>query len=156
MEIITDCKKFYKEHYTLKFFIKLFYKYIINILCIIYILWFPIYIIKSNNFNEFFTQNITNITLIFYSIYKIYSSIIKNCNIIIELIFECGFYMCVFYDVSKHHYLYEIELYIISSLSISIFIFIFGTLYCIFRLDFDKYNEDLYYEYIADICGDTV
>ena len=155
MNTIKECKDFYKTHYTLKFFINLFYKFITNILCIIYLFWFCFQIITTQNISEFLNENICNIAFIFYSFYKIHSTLIIKYNFI-ELFFEAVFLFCVFYDISNKNHLYDIQQYIISSIIISIIIFIFGTLYCIFKLDFEIYNNDFYYENAAEICCNTV
>ncbi len=154
MDIIEDCTKFYKKHYNLTFIINIFYKYIINILCILYLFWFPIYIINTNNIHSFSNENITNIALIFYSFYKIKSVLANRYNFILEVIFEIIFLSCAIYDIINDNHLYQIEYCIFCSICIAICVFIYGSMYFIFKGDFDKYNEDLYYEYIAEILSD--
>jgi hypothetical protein len=156
MDIITDCKEFYNKHQTLIFIINIFYKYITYILCIIYLIWFPIYIIKSNNLHEFSNENICNIALIFYSFYKIQSILINKYNFAKEIIYETLFLITTIYDLVNNNHLYKIEYCIICSIYMSIFVFIYGTLYFIIRSDFDKYNnKELYYDYIADIISES-
>ena len=155
MDTIKECKEFYRTHYTLTFFINLFYKFITNILCIIYLLWFCFQIINSQNISEFLNENISNIAFVFYSFYKIHSTISKY-NIFTEIFFEALCLFFVFYDINNKRQLYDIQQYIIGSIASSIIIFTFGTLYCIFTLDFDIYNEDFYYENVAEICSNTV
>ena len=159
MNIINDCKHFYYNNRSLLFFIDLFRKYIIFFLCIIYLLWFPIYIIKTNNLHNFSNENITNIALIFYSFYKINSIIINKYDFVKEFIFEALFLISAIYDILNSNYLYHIEYCIICSIVVALIIFVYGTLYYIFKIDFDKYNNnnrELYYEFVADICSDIV
>jgi len=151
MDIVTECIDFYNKHQLLTFTINIFYKYITNILCIIYLIWFPIYVIKSNNLHKFSNENITNIALIFYSFYKIHSILINKYNFAKEVIYESLFLISTIYDIVYDNHLYKIEYCIICSLYMSIFIFVYGTLYFIIRKDFDKYNKELYYEYVAEI-----
>ena len=88
MNIINDCKEFYNMHPFLTFTITIFYKYITNILCIIYLIWFPIYIIKSNNLHDFSNENITNIALIFYSFYKLVDVVSEQTDPLIDPVFH--------------------------------------------------------------------
>jgi hypothetical protein len=155
MDIIIDCTNFYNKNTYLVFLINIFYKYITNILCIIYLIWFPIYIFKTKNLHEFSNENITNIALIFYSFYKINSILINKYNFIKEILFEGLFLISAIYDIINNN-LYQIEYCIVCSIGISIFIFIYGTLYCIIKTDFNKYNSDIYYEYMAEICSEVV
>jgi hypothetical protein len=156
MDIITDCDKFYKRHYYLTFLINIFYKYITYILCILYLIWFPIYIIKTKNLHEFSNENITNIALIIYSFYKIKSILINKYNFIIEIIFELLFLTSAIYDIINNNNLYHIEYCIICSLAISIFIFIYGTFYCLVKSDFYYYDSELYMDYAIDIFSEVV
>jgi hypothetical protein len=155
MDIIEDCRNFYKTHYFLTMCVNIFYKYITNILCILYLFWFPIYIIKTNNLHTFSNENFTNISLIFYSFYKINSILINKYNFTTEIIFETLFLISAIYDIINNNHLYHIEYCIMCSLAISIFVFIYGTLYCMIKSDFYMYNRELYLEHIAEICSDV-
>ena len=124
MDIIEDCQKFYKKHYNLTFLINIFYKYITYILCILYLIWFPIYIIKMNNLHEFSNENITNIALIIYSFYKMNSFLINKYNFTTEFIFESVFLISAIYDIFNNNHLYHIEYCVMCSLGVSIFIFV--------------------------------
>ncbi len=156
MEIIKDCCNFYKKNVIVLSITNIFYKYITYFLCILYLIWFPIYIIKINNLHEFTNENITNIALIFYSIYKINSILINRYNFITEISFESLFLICAIYDIINEKNLYKIEYCIICSLCIAIIVFVYGTLYFIVKSDFIKYNnKELYYDYIADIISES-
>lgn len=155
MNLLNDCYKFYEKNYILTFCIHIFYKYITYVLCVLYLFWFPIYIIKTNNLHNFSSENITNISLIFYSFYKIHSVLINKYNFTTEIIFEIIFLTCAIYDISNSNHLYHIEYCIVCSLGISAVIFVYGTFYCIVKGDF-SYDRELYYDYVSEILSEIV
>ena len=53
MNLIEDMERFYKDDQTFIFIVNIFYYYIIYLLCLAYLAWFPIYIIINNNLHEF-------------------------------------------------------------------------------------------------------
>ena len=156
MNIIRDIKTFYKTHYILTCFINIFYKYITYFLCVLYLIWFPIYIIKTNNLHSFSNENITNMALIIYSFYKINSILINKYNFTTEIIFESLFLISAIYDINNSNHIHHIEYCIMCSIFISVFILVYGTFYYIVKSDFTIYydpdDEDIYLENIADIC----
>ena len=94
MDTIKECKEFYRTHYTLTFFINLFYKFITNILCIIYLLWFCFQIINSQNISEFLNENISNIAFVFFHFIKFIQLLV---NIIYLLKYFLKHYVCFLY-----------------------------------------------------------
>jgi len=158
MNIITNIKNFYRKHYILTSVVNLFYKYITYFLCVLYLVWFPIYIIKTNNLHSFSNENITNIALIIYSFYKINSILINKYNFTTEIFFESLFLISAIYDITNSNHLYHIEYCIICSIFVAAFILLYGTFYYIIKSDFSIYDNndenDLYLECISEIISD--
>jgi hypothetical protein len=159
MNLIEEMEYFYKDDCIFILIVNIFYYYIIYLLCLAYLAWFPIYIIINNNLHEFANENYTNTILIFYAIYKIHSFFQTKRNYLKELFFESIFLLVILYDFINNNNLYYIQSLIMYSILCAISIFVYGTLYIMFKTDFHYYdnnNENIYIEYIADICSENV
>ncbi len=159
MILIDEANEFYKNSYILNIS-NIFYNYINYVLCIVYICWFPINIIINNNLTEFANENYINYYLIFYAFNKMYLILKNNKYIIYDIISSIIFLLIIGYDIINHNNIHQIQYWIFYNLLFSICIFVNGTMYLIFSLDFhslDNYfDKEIYLENIADITSDNV
>ena len=160
MSIIEESKIFYKSHTDFMLLLKIFYYYITYVLCILYLVWFPVYIIKNNNLIEFANENYINYFLNIFAIHKLYSMVYNNY--IREILFDIIFLLFIIYDIINQNTIHSIQKLILYSVLMSILIFTYGTLYMIIKSDFHKYdekeddNEHIEFEYIDYISSDTI
>lgn len=163
MNIIEEAIIFYKSNPTFLLVLKIFYYYITYVLCVIYLFWFPIYIIKNDNLHEFANENYINYFVNIFAIHKLYSMI--NSNYIREILFDIVFIICIIYDIINYNTIHHIQKCILYSVLISILIFVYGTMYMIFKSDFyrytekledEEYDDNIEFEYIDYISSDTI
>jgi hypothetical protein len=153
MGLINEAKEFYKDSYLL-IIMNITY-YIHYFLCLLYLCWYPYYIIS--NIKEFANENYINYYLIFYSFYTINAFVKEKKNINYDIIFSILFLGFIFMDIINKNTIHSIQYWILYNILISIFIFVYGTLYLIFKLDFDRYNIDIdKSSYIAEIVSEAV
>ncbi len=148
MELIDEMNTFYKNTLLIKV-VNIFYNYITNCLCVIYLIWLFINIIINNNLKEIIHENYCNSYFIFYSFYKMFSIIKKNY--ISDFIITLIMLSLIFYDIINEYNLSYIHFLIFYSQLFSIFIFIQGTFYMIVRTDFGNNNIDFVAEIFSEI-----
>ncbi len=157
MDLIDEAKDFYKNSWLL-LIVNITYKYIDYFLCLLYLIWYPFNIIFNEELKTFANENYINYYLILYGFYKMHSFVKQKKNIYQDI--TMSIILLIFYilDIINNNTIHTIQYWILYNLLFSVFIFVYGTMYLIVKLDFDKYNysnED-YIEFTAEICSETV
>ncbi len=154
MNLIKDTVDLYKNSYLLTI-MNITYHYYNYLLCLIYLFW---YLYNIINIHKFTNENYVNNYLIFYSFYKINYFVKNMCynitqlglqfkthytHIIIDIMFSI-IYICIFiFDFKNNNNIYTIQYWIFYSILINVFIFTYGTLYLIIKMDFHNNTIDM-------------
>ena len=154
MNLIKDTMDLYKNSYLLTIMNITYHNYN-YLLCLIYLFW---YLYNISNIHKFTNENYVNNYLIFYSFYKINYFVKNMCynitqlgvqfktyytHIIIDIMFSIIYIGIFIFDFKNNNNIYIIQYWIFYSILINVFIFIYGTLYLIIKMDFRNNTIDM-------------